>query len=70
MTMPGSAKIGALIRERRLKLGWTQGQLAERLGLDQGTISRIERGELGMGLDLVEALEHILKIRVVASDMD
>lgn len=32
------------IREFRRRLGWTQWDLAERLGVDQGTVSRWERG--------------------------
>lgn len=35
---------GDLIRELRRRLGLTQGQLAELLHVDQGTISRWERG--------------------------
>lgn len=32
------------IRAFRRQLGWTQWDLAERLGVDQGTVSRWERG--------------------------
>ncbi|MEY8841796.1 helix-turn-helix transcriptional regulator, partial [Cribrihabitans sp. XS_ASV171] len=32
------------IRWFRRRIGWTQLDLAERLGVDQGTISRWERG--------------------------
>lgn len=35
---------GKLIRELRRRLGMTQVQLAEKMGVDQGTVSRWERG--------------------------
>ena len=38
------AKIAADIIALRLAHGWTQTDLAERSGVDQGDISRIERG--------------------------
>lgn len=42
---PGVSAIdGILIRELRRRLGLTQGQLADRLQVDQGTVSRWERG--------------------------
>jgi len=33
------------LRQIRLNLGWTQAQLAERMGLDSGTISRFENDQ-------------------------
>ncbi|MFA9271218.1 MAG: helix-turn-helix domain-containing protein [Baekduiaceae bacterium] len=33
------------IRQLRLARGWTQGALAERAGVTQGTVSRVERGD-------------------------
>ena len=35
---------GEAARERREQLGMTQGQLAERLGVDQGTVAHWELG--------------------------
>lgn len=40
----GSDEIGRLIRDLRLDKGWTQGQLAEKVGMDQGSISKRESG--------------------------
>lgn len=37
--------VGALVAQLRGKHGWTQGELAERVGLTQSAISRIERGQ-------------------------
>lgn len=36
--------IGAAVLEQRLWLGWSQSRLAEEAGVDEGTISRLERG--------------------------
>ena len=37
--------LGEKIREKRLERGWTQPELAERMGCNKSTILRIERGE-------------------------
>ena len=37
-------RLGGNLSERRKPLGWTQEMLAERVGVDAETISRIERG--------------------------
>jgi transcriptional regulator with XRE-family HTH domain len=34
--------LASKLRQIRLNLGWTQQQLADRMGLDSGTISRFE----------------------------
>lgn len=43
-------------RDVREKRGLTQVQLAERTGLDQATISRIERGRGGIDYDVLDRL--------------
>jgi transcriptional regulator with XRE-family HTH domain len=40
----GFEMIGAMIKRRRLSLGWTQRYLEARAGIDQTVISRIENG--------------------------
>lgn len=40
-----ATEIGERIREARKALGWSQEVLAERVGVDQGQVSRWERGE-------------------------
>ena len=40
-------KIGRAIRERREELNLTQAQVADKLGTEQGNVSRLERGEQG-----------------------
>jgi transcriptional regulator with XRE-family HTH domain len=52
---------GTKLKEKRLKLGLTQGQLAELLGVQLNTVSRWEIGALAVPrvVDLaMEALEH------------
>jgi hypothetical protein len=39
------ATVGQRVRAARVVLGWSQALLAERAGLDQARVSRIERGE-------------------------
>jgi transcriptional regulator with XRE-family HTH domain len=39
-----TAKIGANLSACRKRSGWTQGELAEKIGVDTETISRFERG--------------------------
>lgn len=61
MSIP-SLSLGQIIRKRRLELGWTQEQLAERISVDdeyvrQSEISRIESGRIG--LPRRERLERI-----------
>lgn len=51
MTEPRT--LGRVIRKRRLELGWTQEQLADRISAEgeyirQSDISRIERGEIAL----------------------
>ena len=43
-TLELAIPLGRNIAVRRKQLSWTQGQLAERVGVDAETISRFERG--------------------------
>src|ERR1700756_4902787 len=49
-----------LVLERRRELGWTQKELAERAGVGQAVISRIERGRLSPTLDTYARLAAAL----------
>jgi len=50
--------IGALIKLIRSQLGMSQMTLAKRAGVPQSTISRIEKGQVGVSLS---TLQHILE---------
>lgn len=59
-------QIGTIIQRARKKRNWTQGQLAERSGLRQGTISAIETGskttKLNSLLSILAALDLEFRI--------
>lgn len=62
--------LGANISERRKKLGWTQAELAERIGVDTETVSRFERGSNLPSLQRLEKIADTLKLplyRLVAA---
>ena len=61
------AAIAADVLALRLSRGWTQGDLAERSGIDQSDISRIERGlsnateaTLGRLAEVLDAEVHMV----------
>lgn len=61
--------IGTNIKERRLKCGFTQKELAERVNVDQSMICQIERGTktptLPLGKEIAEVLGCNLDALVV-----
>jgi transcriptional regulator with XRE-family HTH domain len=50
------------VRTRRLQLGWTQEETAERLGISQGAYAAIEAGRRVPGLDVVERVSIALEL--------
>lgn len=56
---------GAEVRKIRERLGWTQAQLAEALGVAPNTVARWERDELGM-----RATAERLLLRIAADHPD
>ena len=42
--------------------GMTQGALAERVGIDQSHLSRIENASIGVSMDLVFAIAETLQV--------
>lgn len=49
-----SQAIGAVVRARRLELGWSQAELAFRVGCDQARVARIEKGRSSPQVDTIE----------------
>lgn len=58
-------KLGTLVRPARQRMGWTQADLAERLGVDKGYISAIETGVRRWPLDHVETMAEALGLDIV-----
>lgn len=58
-----SALLGERVRRARMAYGWKQKELAERTGVPQGNISRIERGQIqDMHLSRFITLMHTLNV--------
>lgn len=57
--------IGRLFRELRLRLGWTQQQVAERAGISRAAYCEMEHGRLGRApLDKVRTVGAVLEVRL------
>lgn len=54
--------VGGNIRETRKRKGFSQKELAERMGLVQNHLSRIENGDLSVGLEILERCANALKV--------
>ena len=63
------AVLGPQIAEKRRDLGLTQKELAEKTGIDQAAISRIESGRANPTLNTLDALvrgvDHFLVVKMV-----
>jgi transcriptional regulator with XRE-family HTH domain len=58
-------QFGTVFRTVRQRLGWRQIDVANRSGISQSVVSRIERGHVGpQSIDSVRAIAHALEIRV------
>jgi transcriptional regulator with XRE-family HTH domain len=58
-------RFGATIRRIRQRRGWRQQDLADRAGVSQSVVSRIERGLIGSpSVDTIRAVAAALEIRV------
>jgi transcriptional regulator with XRE-family HTH domain len=60
-TIAGLHRPGDSIRERRIELGWSQTELAERAGVSQADISRIENGRLDARWSTIHRLSSALE---------
>jgi len=56
-------RLGKRLAERRRAIGWTQDQLAERIGVDAETVSRFERGVTVPSLITLDKLASALRCR-------
>jgi len=56
--------VGSLLQRQRELCGITQQQLADRVGINQATIARIERGRRAPSLHMIEALLAALDVQL------
>lgn len=66
MRIQSAQDLGSLIRSRREKLEIKQGDLASIAGVDQGNLSKIERGTVTATLDTYLRLCTALGIELLA----
>lgn len=62
--MNNPAQTGQIIRQRRKELGLSQSQLAEKLNVQNTTISRWETGEGYPDISILLELTKVLKVRI------
>lgn len=55
-------KSGERIRQLRIRVGYSQGELARALNVDQGFLSRVESGKKGCSVDLFVQLSALLGV--------
>ena len=55
---------GNRVRKERMKLGWSQEELAERAGVHRTYIGMIERAEKNATLESIEKIAKALKISI------
>ncbi len=70
MLIRSPADLGALIRDRRKRLGLGQAELAARIGVNRKWVTSIERGRAHAELALVLRALNALGIRLDASTED
>ena len=58
------------IARRRKALGWTQSQLARRVGLKQSEVSRLESGDVNPTWATVQAVLAALGARIAIADRE
>jgi len=56
-------KVGHRIRAERELSGYTLGDLAAQIGMSESNLSRIERGERSIDIELIEKVAQALAIR-------
>jgi transcriptional regulator with XRE-family HTH domain len=64
------AQLVNAIYQRRIELGWTQTELAEKVGLHQESIARIENGGTVPRLDTVFKLGNALGLKLSFHGME
>jgi transcriptional regulator with XRE-family HTH domain len=60
---------GELIRNARKRVGWTQAELAERVGLQREDVSKIETGYIGLGEDRAAMFAGVAELGVTVEEL-
>ena len=60
---------GELIRSARKRLGWTQAELAEKVGLQREDVSKIETGYIGLGDDRAAMFAAVSELSLTATEL-
>ena len=60
---------GELIRNARKGLGWTQAELAEKVGLQREDVSKIETGYIGLGEDRAAAFASVPELKLTIEEL-
>lgn len=56
-------KLGVKLKKAREKMGMTQADVAEKVGLQVNYYARLERGEENTTIDRIEKIFEVLKIK-------
>lgn len=59
-------RIGQAVEKARLEKGWTQTELARRVGTSQSAVHRIEKGQQNISLDMVRKLSDVLERQILS----
>ncbi len=58
------------LKERREALGWSQDELAEKVGTTRSTVSKIETGEWNFGFAFITAFCKFLDMELVLKEKE
>ena len=59
-----NVRIGELLKARRLALGMTQREVAEKAKMQANSIIHIEKGRRGISVQLLERLCKVLELKI------
>ena len=62
---PLALAVGRIIRGHLARIGWTHGQLGERVGVSKAQMSRMLRGDKHMDVDLLYRITQVLGMDIV-----
>jgi transcriptional regulator with XRE-family HTH domain len=61
-TVQFSQRVGRVIRELRHHRGWSQQELADRLGYERSRIARLELGQVAINVDMLLLIANALEV--------